>query len=194
MSIKYDLLKQQIKLVSRIGASIIDSDDYTDEERQQFAGVLEFLQYINFEGDCANLNSWESPNHAANELPDDTAKNPLTEMIVEIQNAKILLDEESKSKEDSIMQSRLDKLQPIKEILEGALVSMGYSVYIHTDQTHLPCPAIHIGHKDLSIILYSKIKEISIDSTGAFRLGGHNRKFDNVNELLEYIAKVVTSA
>lgn len=75
MSIKYDLLNDQINAINVV------LDPYgtlADDEIQSLKGVLVLLEYIKNEKDCSNLNVWEDEaDHAANEFveqPSDVEK------------------------------------------------------------------------------------------------------------------------
>ena len=71
MSIKYDLLKQQIGAVSDVIDDEVEQEptEYRQQRLELLRGVKTLLEYIHEEEDGSNLNVWEDEaDHAANEV------------------------------------------------------------------------------------------------------------------------------
>lgn len=92
-----------------------------------------------------------------------------------------------------IMEKKMVALMPIKTMLSNTLSELGFSVTMHTDPSHCPCPAVHVrGHHNM----YEKFGEIFIDSDNVIRSGGcntHRHKHKSEQAFYEFVADNVAT-
>lgn len=96
-------------------------------------------------------------------------------------------------------QERVSLLSPIVEELNVALPDYGLKAYLHTDENHLPCPAIHVRNADSAtqnMAVYDKISEIILGQGDvAFHSGSCNRHIyshSGKDALLNHVADTIS--
>jgi hypothetical protein len=123
----------------------------------------------------------------------------LAVLIAEKSAVKISEMDADKAARSKAIKARSELLLPIIDELNAALPDYGLKAYLHTDPSHLPCPAIHMGSTGSTsaiIAVHDKIGEIILGSGDvAFYSGSCNRHIyshRNKDELLNHVADTIS--
>jgi len=96
-------------------------------------------------------------------------------------------------------QNAIKKLTPVMNELNKALKAKGFEFFMHTNESHSPCPAIHLkgsqyGTVEYGTAAYNICKEIyitnyesNVDYIKSGTCNMHNYKSKDVNDLIERI-------
>jgi hypothetical protein len=126
----------------------------------------------------------------------------LAVLISEKSAVKISEMDADKAARSKAIKEKSALLLPIIDELNAALPDYGLQAYLHTDPSHLPCPAIHLGSTgstgstSVIIAVYDKIGEIILGSGDvAFHSGSCNRHIyshSDKDALLNHVAETIS--
>lgn len=99
--------------------------------------------------------------------------------------------------ENKRFEEKVSKLTPMFNELKESLSEHGFTVILHTDKKHLPCPAIHIESNAMSFhsTAYDMISELFLIGPNTWKAGSCNRHIYTLNgddELMDHVAKAVS--
>tara|TARA_R110000851_G_scaffold311261_1_gene471381 strand:- start:96 stop:503 length:408 start_codon:yes stop_codon:yes gene_type:complete len=115
----------------------------------------------------------------------------MIELISQKQDEYAIVEAKKKQAKIDAIEAEAEKLMPLYDILNNAIRQYGYSVTMHKDPTHQPCPAIHTTYTRSSRKAehFGEIANNKDGGNSIFRtVTTDPRYFESTAHIVDYIA------